>query len=145
MDVGTSPGQGNICAVSTAGTQLTCNNIPITYLISTPLPGTQIFNTTTFCWAGRTTYVQLWTHFPGTGWQTPVQYTLQGPVADFWLDVGTVVGQGNISSGVVSGTLCKTVTPLQGIQSNIDVQLWTRFPAGTGTWYGPIQYSYLHP
>jgi hypothetical protein len=143
LDVGNTVGQGDICAVSTAGTQFTCNNIPVTYLMSTPFGGSQLSTSSTFCWAGRTIYVQLWTHFPGTGWQAPVRYTLAPPPADFWLDVGTVVGQGNISAGVVSGA-CKTVT-IPSILGNVYVQLWTRTPAATGSWYGPVQYTYLHP
>jgi len=143
LDVGTIPGQGNICATSTSGTQFTCNNIPVTYQMSTPPPGTQLSSSSTFCWVGLTTYAQLWTHFPGTGWQTPVRYALGPPVADFWLDVGTALGQGNISAGL-AGSSCKSVTIPSGL-GFIYVQVWTRIPAGTGTWYGPVRYTYTSP
>lgn len=147
LDVGTAVGQGNICALSTTATQYTCSNIPVASTITTPTPGTTIAGPTTFCWSGPTTYVQLWTHLPSgvspylvPGWQTPNRYTFGPPNADYWLDVGTVLGQGNISAGVVSGA-CQTVTIPSGL-STVYVQVWTRVPAGTGTWYGPIRYTY---
>jgi hypothetical protein len=143
LDVGTAVAQGNICALSTTNTQYTCNNIPVTALMSSPPSFSQLSTSPTFCWAGQTIYVQLWTHFPATGWQTPVRLTLSPPVADYWLDVGTALGQGNISAGVVSGT-CKTVTIPTGL-GTIYVQVWTRIPAGTGAWYGPVRYTYPGP
>jgi hypothetical protein len=145
LDVGTTVGQGNICGLSTTGTSYVCN-IPaayLTYLMSSPSNGSQLSSSQTFCWAGQTIYVQLWTHFPATGWQAPVRYTLAPPVADYWLDVGTAVGQGNISAGVVTGT-CKTVTIPTGL-GTIYTQVWTRIPLGTGTWYGPVRNTYVGP
>ena len=143
LDVGNTIGQGDICATSTAGTQFTCNNIPVTYLMTTQFGGGQLLLPARSAGldgrftpnSGRTS--------PGTGWQAPVRISLAPPSADFWLDVGTSPGQGNISAGVVSGA-CKTVA-IPAIQGNIYVQIWTRTPAGMGGWYGPVQYSYLHP
>jgi hypothetical protein len=143
LDVGTTVGQGNICAAATAGANSTCSGIPLTAQISAPSPGSQLSTSATFCWANPTIYVQLWTHFPGTGWQTPVRYTFSSPLSDYWLDVGTALGVGNISAGVVSGS-CKTVTLPTG-QSTIYVQVWTRVPIGSGAWYGPVRYTYIGP
>jgi hypothetical protein len=143
LDVGNTVGQGDICAVSTTGTSFTCNGIPVTALITSPPAGQQLSTSATFCWAGRTIYAQLWTHFPGTGWQTPMRYTFSSPLADYWLDVGTVVGQGNVFAGVIAGT-CKSVTLPTGL-GTIYVQLYTRVPAVTGAWYGPVRNTYGAP
>jgi hypothetical protein len=152
LDVGNFLGRGDICAVFIAAptTQYTCNNIPTDgrpiYVqlytqvgggwqfpnrypfqafnavarMSTPSPGLQLSNPTTFCWT------------------TP---TLP---SDIWLDVGTILGQGNIFGGRVTGS-CQTVNNIPSGGVIIYVQLWTRTPPGTGAWQGPIQYPYSGP
>ena len=99
-----------------------------------------------------TVYVRLWTQIAGS-WQTPFDYTftasgargyiyspsngsqlsasatfcwsLVGVPADYWLDVGTSQGVGDISAGFVTGT-CKTVNNIPTGGKTIWVRLWTR-------------------
>jgi len=152
LDVGSTSGKGDIF-----GGQISCGTT------SQTVSGIPTDN--------RPIYVQLWTQISPSNWQTPRRYTLTAfndrgrisfpvpgsqisasttfcwtpatPAADYWLDVGTVQGQGNISGGVVTGT-CQTVTIPAG-KGTIYVQLWTRIPPSTGSWLSPIQYTYQGP
>jgi len=150
LDVGTAVGQGNIFGgvVTSTSRQVTgvpCNGQTIhvrlwtrnstgylspndyTYTaasscaadpraaIASPTPSTSLGNNViTFVWTA------------GTG------------AVDYWLDVGTALGQGNISGGVVSGT-SKQVSGLPCNGQPVHVRLWTRTSAGYLT---PIDYSY---
>ena len=152
LDVGTALAQGNICAGPIAGTSFTCSGIPTQ-------PGV------------TTIYVQLWTHSSGV-WQTPNQYTYTAPAAtaaiqsptpgsqlpgiavtftwnpiagadSYWLDVGTVLAQGNICAGQIAGTsfTCSGIPTQPGV-TTIYVQLWTH---SSGAWRTPNQYTYTAP
>jgi hypothetical protein len=152
LDVGNAVGRGDISAgmLSSTTTSKTVTGLPVD---------------------GRTIYVRLWTQTAGT-WQPPIDYTFNAfndrgrmltpapgsqvssattfcwspatPSADYWLDVGTSQGVGDISSGVVTAT-CKTVTAIPGGNKPIWVRLWTRIPATTGTYLTPIDYTYTGP
>jgi serine protease len=145
LDVGNSVGQGDIWGGATTTTSKLVSSIPCD---------------------GRTIYVQLWTHLNGT-WQIPRQYTytawqvcgritspapnstLAGSTVTFtwlagtgvtayWLDVGTVLGQGNIFGANVGGALSQTVNNIPTNGGPIYVQLWSQIG---GVWY-LNRYSY---
>ena len=86
-----------------------------------PQPGTQLPSTTaTFTW-------------------NPV-----GGADGYWLDVGTVVAQGNVcASGQITATafICEGI-PTAGSVSTIYVQLWTH---SNGDWLAPKRYTYTPP
>jgi hypothetical protein len=143
LDVGTTPGQGNIFGQNVGlATSRAVSNIPLT---------------------GGTIYVRLFTQLGGV-WQwndytysAPAKATLVTPITgstlcngtqtfswnpgagalEYWLDVGTVSGQGNIFGQNVALTTSRAVTgiPTTGTQF---VKLWTRFSSG---WVG-IDYSF---
>lgn len=151
LDVGTGLGQGNIFGGIVTGTSrqvsgLPCTGQPVyvrlwtrtstgyqtpfdyTYTspasgcaadpratLASPSPGTTLAGrTVTFAWTS------------GTG------------AIDYWLDVGTGVGQGNLFGGVLS-TTSKQVTNLPCNAAPIYVRLWTRTSAGYQT---PFDYSF---
>jgi hypothetical protein len=134
LDVGNSVAQGDLSANPTAATSATVNGLPCN---------------------GRTLHVQLWTHLNGTWQQPQryaysacnvaglAQITapapgsmLQGTSATFtwtpsagasayWLDVGTVPGQGNIFGANLGNATSYTVTGLPSGGGPVYVQLWT--------------------
>ena len=57
---------------------------------------------------------------------------------DYWLDIGTSLGSGNISNGVVAGT-SKAVSGMPCSNSTIFARLWTRIG---GVWQTPLDYTY---
>lgn len=150
LDVGTAVGQGNIfggvvAATSRQVTGVPCNGQTVHvrlwtrnssgYLspndytftaasscavdpraaVASPTPNTTLSNNVvTFVWSA------------GTG------------ALDYWLDVGTAVGQGNISGGVVAGT-SKQISGLPCAGQPVHVRLWTRTSGGYLT---PIDYTY---
>ena len=58
----------------------------------------------------------------------------------YWLDVGTVQGQGNISAGQLANTVTtKTVTGIPTNGAPIYVRLWTQFNGSTWQY---IDYAY---
>jgi hypothetical protein len=75
--------------------------------IYSPSNGSQLSASATFCWS------------------------LVGVPADYWLDVGTSQGVGDISAGLVTGT-CKTVNNIPTGGKTIWVRLWTRVPPSSG-------------
>jgi hypothetical protein len=133
LDVGNVVGHGDIFGAATMTTSVSVPNVPCD---------------------GRTIYAQLWTHKNGV-WQNPGRYqftawgacggvthpvpstTLTGSnvtfnwtpgtgVTAFWLDVGTVVGQGNIFGANVGTSLSQAVTGIPTNGSPIFVQLWSQ-------------------
>ncbi|MBM3756837.1 MAG: hypothetical protein FJW38_22995 [Acidobacteria bacterium] len=58
---------------------------------------------------------------------------------DYWLDVGTARGQGNIFGGVVA-TTSRQITNIP--TGAIWVRLWTRI---AGVWQPPIDYQFTRP
>ena len=115
---------------------------------------------------GRPLYGQVWTHSGGS-WHSPGRYnftawgacgrlttpspgaTLPGSTVAFnwnagtgvmayWLDVGTVLGQGNLFGANVGTALSQAVTDIPTNGSVIYVQLWSQIG---GVWY-PNRYSY---
>jgi len=132
LDVGTVPGQGNIYAATTVFLSQTVSGIPTN---------------------GATIYVRLWTQITGF-WnyydyfytaasgtkavmRTPVPgSTLSGSTVTFtwsagagasayWLDVGTVQGQGNIFGQNVGLVTSQAVSGIPTNSSAIYVRLWT--------------------
>jgi arylsulfate sulfotransferase len=129
LDVGTAIGQGNIYGAD-QGTA-TCRTVP-----GVPTSGV--------------VYVQLWTHI-GTDWLPPIRYSYLGmnsiaqivsPVpgsmlqssatfmwnaaagaTGYWLDVGTIQGQGNLYAGYQGTGTAQTVNGIPA--GTIWVRLWT--------------------
>jgi hypothetical protein len=145
LDVGNSIGVGDIFGGGTTSTNVTVNNMPCD---------------------GRSLYGQVWTHSGGS-WHGPGRYnftawgacgrlttpspgaTLPGSTVAFnwnagtgvmayWLDVGTVLGQGNLFGANVGTALSQAVTDIPTNGSVIYVQLWSQIG---GVWY-PNRYSY---
>src|SRR5258708_26076388 len=99
----------------------TCNNSDSRALISRPIPATS-FGTSILA-SGTQTF--SWTSGANAG--------------AFWLDVGTSVGQGNISAGQLTST-SKTVSNINcSGGSIIYVRLGTQIG---GTWQTPLDYTY---
>jgi hypothetical protein len=77
-----------------------------------------------------------------TGTAVSFEWSAGTGASDYWLDVGTSQGSGNISAGVVTSTF-KTVTGIpSGAGGPIWVRLYTRIG---GVWQAPIDYSYGRP
>jgi hypothetical protein len=141
--VGTVQGQGNIFGANVAlATSQVVSGIPTN---------------------GSTIYVRLWTQIGGSWSGNDYTYTaagggptravmitpvggttLSGPTVTFtwsagtgasayWLDVGTVQGQGNIFGANVALATSQAVTGIPGNGSTIYVRLWTQI---SGSWSG---------
>ncbi len=139
LDVGNSIAKGDIFAGATANLLNAVNNLPCD---------------------GRTIYVQLWTHMGGA-WMNPGRYeftasslcgklttpvpgsTLSGGTVTFiwtpgtgvtayWLDVGTVLGKGNLFAANVGTQSSYTVGGIPTVGEPIYVQLWSMI---NGVWY----------
>jgi len=149
LDVGSAPGLGDYFAGATTSTGFTIRGLPCD---------------------SRLLYAQLWTH-SGTSWKNPERYsftswsacgqlTTPAPgtalssgavqftwtagtgVTAYWLDVGTIPGQGNIFAANVGGVTSRTVAGIPTTGNPIYVQLWSMIG---GTWclnrysYAPLQ------
>jgi hypothetical protein len=154
LDVGTVQGQGNIFAAQLAPsvTSQAVNGIPTN---------------------GGTIYVRLWTQLSGIWQYHDYSYsaanfgtlaamsnpapgsTLSGSAVTFtwsagtgatayWLDVGTVQGQGNIfASQLASSVLSQTVSGIPSNGSTIYVRLWSQL---NGAWqYNDYTYTVANP
>jgi len=139
LDVGNTQGVGDIFGGATTSLSTTVSNLPCD---------------------GRTIYVQLWTHISGA-WKNPGRYqftawnacgklttpapgsTLTGSsltfdwtagtgVTAYWLDVGTMVGQGNIFGANVGTATSQMVTGIPTTGQPIYVQLWSMIG---GVWH----------
>jgi len=139
LDVGNAQAVGDIFGGATTSLSVAVNNLPCD---------------------GRIIYVQLWTHISGA-WKNPGRYrdtatnvcgalttpapgsTLSGSTVTFswtagagvtayWLDVGTVVGQGNIFGANVGTSLSQMVSGIPTTGQPIYVQLWSLI---SGVWH----------
>lgn len=152
LDIGTGLGQGNIFGGVVAGTSKQVTNIPCTGQTiharlwtrtsqgyQAPLDYTYTANNGSgSCTNGR---AQITSPVPGSVLTTPIQtFTWSAGVgaSDYWLDIGTALGQGNISAGVVAAT-SKQVTVVPCNNVTIYARLWTRI---AGAWQAPLDYSY---
>jgi hypothetical protein len=152
LDVGTAAGLGNVSAgavtaTSKQVTNIPCLNTPIFVRLWTKSGGNyQSPIDYTYTCNGGDVRAQLTapsaggTQLPGT--TTTFTWTAGTGAQDYWLDVGTAQGSGNISSGVVTGT-SKQVTGIpNGAGATIWVRLWTRIG---GVWQTPIDYPFVRP
>jgi hypothetical protein len=146
LDVGSSLGTGDVWRGALTGTSQLVNGIPCD---------------------GRTLYAQLYAHRNGA-WLSPLRYTYNAPTAcyaaitsptpgttlpsttvaftwsaangadQYWLDVGTALGIGNIWRGALAGaSQIATGLPCNG--STVYVQLYTHL---SGAWLAPQRYTY---
>jgi hypothetical protein len=150
LDVGTAVGQGNISGGVVSGTSkqvsgLPCAGQPVHVRLWTRTsagyltPIDYTYTAATSCTADpRAT---LTTPSPGStlsGRTVTFTWTAGTGAVDYWLDVGTAAGQGNISAGTVAST-SKQVTNLPCNGAPVHVRLWTRTSAGYQT---PFDYSF---
>jgi hypothetical protein len=149
LDVGSSVGQGDLWAGALTATSQVVSGLPCD---------------------GRTLYVQLYTHRSGA-WLTPQRYTYTAPSVctaqitsptpgttlsatsvtfawsaasgadQYWLDVGSSVGQGDLWAGALTAT-SQVVSGLPCDGRTIYVQLYTH---RSGTWQSPQRYTYTAP
>lgn len=150
LDVGTVLGQGNISAGVVTGTSKLVNNIPcnsqtihvrLWHRTAAGYQPPRDFTYTAASICGGDPRAVLVTPAPGSTVLSAVQnftWTAGTGALDYWLDVGTAVGQGNISAGVVTGT-SKQVTISTCANQLVFVRLWTRTPAG---YQSPIDYTF---
>jgi hypothetical protein len=118
---------------------------------------------------GRTVYAQFFTHISGA-WQPPQRYTYTAPSGciallnsptpgtvlptavlfswnsalgadQYWLDVGSAVGTGDIWRGALVAT-AQAVTDIPCDGRTVYAQLYTR---NNGTWLPPQRYTYTAP
>jgi hypothetical protein len=149
LDVGNSKGIGDISAGATAATSKQVSNIPadgrtIHARLWTFLNGAwQTPNDYTFtaCSGCAEVRAQLTKPTSGTTFTTRTatfEWTASQNATQYWLDVGTVQGQGNIFGGAMT-TLAKQVTNLPANGASIYVALWT---FRNGAWQTPLTYTF---
>jgi hypothetical protein len=148
LDVGTSPGIGNLFGAATTARAAQVTNLPS---------------------SGGTIYVSLWSQINGV-WQPPVNYSFQacngcpaenrallispGPgtsltstivpftwtapagATNYWLDVGNSAGSGSLHAG--GSTLPTQTVGLPNDQRTLYVRLWTKVG---GVWLAPVDYT----
>ena len=139
LDVGTALGQGNIFGanVGTATSQ-TVSGIPtggqtIYVKLWSLINGVWQSNAYTYTAANGVTPAVMQTPVPGTtlaGSAVTFTWTFTGAAA-YWLDVGTVQGQGNIFGANVGTATSRTVTGIPTNSVTIYVRLWSLI---NGTW-----------
>jgi len=156
LDVGTVLAQGNICASGQiTATAFICEGIPTAGSASTIY--VQLWTHSNGAWLSPQQYTytpppgpaniaQIASPQPGTQLaSTTVTFTWNAIAgADYyWLDVGTIQGQGDICSGATTDTAstCAGI-PSNASVSTIYVQLWTH---ANNQWLGPQQYTYTPP
>ncbi len=142
LDVGTVQGQGNISAgqLASSVTHVTVCGIPTTggtiYVrLWTMLNGTWQYHDYTYMAANLGTLSMMSTPAPGstlTGSSVTFTWTAAVGASAYWLDVGTVQGQGNIAAGQLATSVTnETVSGIPTNGSTIYVRLWTQI---SGTW-----------
>ena len=147
LDVGSTAGQGDISAGATTTVSKTVSGLPCD---------------------GRTIHVQLWTHVGGAwqspqrstyvackivglaqitsppagstlpGSTVTFSWTAASGASGYWLDVGTVQGQGNISGAYMELATTATLSAMPTNGGTIYVRLWTR---RSGVWEY-VDYTY---
>ncbi len=151
LDVGVSPGNGGIFGGVVTGlskqvVNIPCNGQPVYARLWTRHAGGYLppldytYSAAAACAVVETRGTMV---TPANGAQLAggqVTFTwLAGSAAqEYWLDVGTQLGQGNVSAGFVS-SLTKTVSGIPCNGQTIYVRLWTRVISGA--WL-PIDYTY---
>jgi len=147
LDIGTALGQGNISAGVVAGTSkqvmnIPCGNVPIFARLWTRVGGVwQVPFDYSYTCNGSDPRGQITTPTPGSTLTSSTQtfnWSAGQNATEYWLDVGTAAGLGNVSAGVVAGT-SKQVTNIPCLNTPIFVRLWTKTAAG---YQSPIDYTY---
>ena len=134
LDVGTVLGQGNIFGQNVGlVTSQTVNGIPTNgatiYVRLWTLEGsTWLYNDYTYTAAGTLTKAVMSTPAPGStlsGASVTFTWSAGSGASAYWLDVGTVAGQGNIFGQNVGLVTSRTVTGIPTNSAPIYVRLWT--------------------
>ncbi len=154
LDIGTVQGQGNISAgqLASSVTSETVNGISTTggtiYVrLWTMLNGAWQYRDYTYMAANLGTLAAMSNPGPGstfTGASVTFSWTAGSGAAAYWLDVGTVQGQGNISAGqLASSVTSATVNGIPTTGGTIYVRLWTML---NGAWqYHDYTYTAANP
>jgi hypothetical protein len=151
LDVGTVQGQGNIFARNLGlATSQTVSGIPATggtvfVRLWTLTSGVWQFNDYTYTAAALGSKAFITSPGPGSTLNgSTVTFTwFPGSAASaYWLDVGTVQGQGNIFGNNVGSALSQTVFGIPTNGSPIYVRLWTQI---SGVWqFNDYTYTAFH-
>jgi hypothetical protein len=142
LDVGTVAGQGNIFARNVGlSTSQTVNSIPtngqtIYVQLWTQINGTwtRIRYTYTAYSAGGGTKAEMSSPAPGSvlsSSQVAFVWSAGTGAMAYWLDVGTVQGQGNVFGQNVGLATSRTVTGIHANDATTYVRLWTQFSDGS--------------
>jgi hypothetical protein len=110
----------------------------------TQIGGNWSFNDDTYTAAGGASNATMTTPSPGStlaGSTVTFSWTAGTGASAYWLDVGTVQGQGNISGSNVGLLTSKSVSGIPTNGSTIYVRLWTQIG---GSWTD-IDYVYTAP
>jgi len=149
LDVGNSAGQGDISAGALTETSKTVSNIPVdgrpiyiqlwtqypTAIVSENDGWGQNHNQYTFTAynnSAKTALAQLTDPKPAnsspptlSGGTITFSWSAPGGADNYWLDVGTVQGQGNISAGLTGNIASKTVSGIPTNGQPVWIRLWT--------------------
>jgi hypothetical protein len=150
LDVGTVQGQGNILAAQLASSVLTetVNGIPTTggsmYVrLWTQLNGGWQYNDYSYTAASLATLAAISSPAPGSplsGSSVTFSWSAGTGASAYWLDVGTIPGQGNVfASQLASSITSQTVNGIPTNGGTIYVRLWTQI---SGAWQYR-DYSYM--
>jgi hypothetical protein len=149
LDVGNSIGKGDIHGAATTATSTTVNGIPcdgrtIFVQLWTHINGVWN-NPGRYQFAAETCSqqtAQMTSPTPGSTFASTAQtfnWTTAAGATQYWLDVGTTLGQGNIHGAATTGTSA-TVTNIPCAGQTIFTQLWTFV---NGAWISPPnRYTY---
>ena len=114
LEAGGAAAAGTVSSTTGGGTTTAAVSVDAALIVPTP-GSTLAGSAVTFSWTA------------GTG------------TTNYWLDVGTAAGQGNIfASGSITG-LSSAVTTLPGDGKTVYVQLWSY---KGGVWQSPVKYTY---
>jgi hypothetical protein len=153
LDVGTTQGQGNIfgqnvgLATSQAVSGIPMNGARIYVRLWTQLNGAWQANDYSYTAAGSTPggpvagLAQMSSPAAGStlsGANVTFSWSSAAGADNYWLDVGTSAGHGEISAGTTTAT-SKTVNGLPCDGRTLYVRLWTHLAAG---WQTPFDYTY---
>jgi probable HAF family extracellular repeat protein len=147
LDVGIVQGEGNIFAGNVGlSTSQTVNGIPtsggtIYVRLWTQLSGNWVYNDYTYIAFFNGTKATMITPAPGSMLSGAVTFNWAAgsSASAYWLDVGTVPGQGNLFAGNVGLSTSQAVNGIPTSGGTIYVRLWTQF---SGNWvYNDYTYT----
>ncbi len=148
LDVGTSAGVGNIYGANVGSNTswtvggVPINGVPVYVRLWSSLDGKWVYNDYVYSAAVFQKAVLI-SPTPGTTLGPAAVFTWAGGLGAtaYWLDVGTVYGQGDIFAGNVGTVTSYTVSGIPRTGGSVYVRLWSRLG---GTWFSN-DYLYAAP